>query len=352
MTCPHFGTCGGCTLYALDDAEYIARKTELLATALRRAGFDAAPLPAARTGPGERRRMDLAARRGRGGVTLGLHRQRSAEVVDLETCLVLHPSLVALFDPLRALLTRLQSFRREASVIANLLDSGVDLLLRTDAPLTLHDRLAMTEFARANSLPRISWNDEPIAILRPATTLLSGVTVTPPPGAFLQASATGEAAIIDAVLHALPAKGRIAELFAGCGTITFALAKRARVNAWEGDAASAAALRHAVNHAGVNIDVTQRDLARQPLQGKELAPFAAIVLDPPFAGAAAQVARIAAAKVPVVIYVSCNPATLTRDARLLREAGYQLASAKPIDQFLWSERLEAGCAFTLSARKT
>lgn len=292
--------------------------------------------------------MDLAARRIRNGSTLGLHRQRSGEVIDLTTCLVLHPTLVALFEPLRTLLARLQSFRREASVIANLLDSGVDLLLRTDADITLSDRLAMTEFARAHALPRIAWNDEPIAVLRPPTTALSGVTVTPPPGAFLQASASGEATIIEAVVDALPAKGRVAELFAGCGTISFALAQRMRVAAWEGDEPSAAALRSAASHAGLPIDVTQRDLARQPLQAKELTPFAAVVLDPPFAGAAAQVAQIAAAKVPVVIYVSCNSATLSRDARMLHLAGYQLGSAKPIDQFLWSARLESVCVFSLA----
>jgi 23S rRNA (uracil1939-C5)-methyltransferase len=335
-----------------DDA-YIAWKVDLLRTALRRAGYEDAVVSApARTGPSERRRMDLAIRRADGKTVLGLHRLRSAEVVDLAVCHVLHPTLVALIAPLRSLLSRIRAFRREGSVIANLLDSGPDVLIRTDAALGITDRLALTEFARAHGLPRIAWaqgNDEPepIAVLRPPTTSLSGIGVTPPPGAFLQASASGEAAIVAAVLDALPAKGRIAELFAGCGSISFALAHRARVTAWEGDPPSATALRSAANHAGLSgrIAVTQRDLARQPLQGKELAGFAVVVLDPPFAGAAAQVAHIAAAKVPVVIYVSCNPATLSRDAKPLRQAGYRLMAATPIDQFLWSSRLESVSAF-------
>lgn len=353
--CPHFGVCGGCTLQDWQDEAYIAHKCDLLATALRRAGFSDTELAMpARTGPGERRRIDLAVRRTRDGVVLGLHRQRSGEVVDLTTCVVLHPTLVALFPPLKEMLSRLHAFRREASVIANLLDSGADLLLRTDAPLDIGDRIALTEFARAHSLPRIAWaqekgEPEPIAVLRPPTTSLSGVQISPPPGAFLQASQSGEAAIVRTVLDASPSKGRVAELFAGCGTITFALAQHGRVSAWEGDAASVAALRAAANHAGLagRITITQRDLARQPLQPKELAGFAAVVLDPPFAGAAAQVATIAAAKLPVVIYVSCNPATLSRDARLLRQAGYGLKSATAIDQFLWSERLESVVTFAV-----
>jgi 23S rRNA (uracil1939-C5)-methyltransferase len=298
--------------------------------------------------------MDLAARRTRDGVALGLHRQRSADIVDLTTCLVLHPELVALMPSLRGVLTRLQALRREGSVIVNLLDSGPDVLLRSDAPLQLADRIALTAFAGAHRLPRIAWahgsdEPEPVAVLHPPVLSLSGVVMTPPPGAFLQASASGEAAIVAATLAALPTKGRIAELFAGCGTITFALAKHAHVAAWEGDAAAASALRAAASKAGLagRIEVKQRDLARQPLQAKELQGFTAVVLDPPFAGAAAQVAQIAAAPISAVIYVSCNPATLSRDAGLLHQAGYRLRAATPIDQFLWSPRLESVVAFSI-----
>jgi 23S rRNA (uracil1939-C5)-methyltransferase len=339
-----------------DDA-YIARKSDALASALRRAGFGDVALSApSRTQPGERRRMDLAARRTRDGVLLGLHRLRNTEVVDFNTCHVLHPALVALIAPARRLLTRMQALHRDGSLIANLLDTGVDLLLRTDATLTLTDRLAVNEFARVQNLPRVSWAQangevEPICILRPPVIALSGVAVSPPPGAFLQASAAGEAAIVGAVLDALPdklpARARIAELYAGCGTITFALARRGRVTAWEGDGASIAALRHAANQAGLagRVEVVQRDLARQPVMAKELAGVAAVVLDPPQGGAAAQMVQIAVARPPLVIHVSCNPATLARDARTLHHAGYQLVSARPIDQFLWSERLESVCSF-------
>jgi 23S rRNA (uracil1939-C5)-methyltransferase len=339
-----------------DDA-YIARKSDLLATALRRAGFDdVALLAASRTQPGERRRMDLAVRRTRDGVLIGLHRLRGAEVVDFNTCPVLHPTLVALIEPVRRLLTRMQALHRHGSLIVNILDTGVDLLLRTDATLTLADRLAVNEFARAQNLPRIAWAHgngavEPVCIFRPSVITLSGVAVSPPPGAFLQASAAGETAIVGAVLNALPdklpARTRIAELYAVCGSITFALARRGRVTAWEGDAASIAALRLAANQAGLagRVEAVQRDLARQQVMANELAGVAAVVLDPPHGGAATQMAQIAAAMPPFVIYVSCNPATLARDARALHRAGYHLVSARPIDQFLWSARLESVCSF-------
>jgi 23S rRNA (uracil1939-C5)-methyltransferase len=238
----------------------------------------------------------------------------------------------------------------------NLLDAGADLLLVTDRELSLRDRAGLTDFARAYRLPRVSWSHrdappEPVCVLRPATTSLCGVLIAPAPGAFLQASADGEEAIVSAVIAGLPEKlaprARVAELYAGSGTLTFALAQYARVTAWEADGAAVATVRSAANatdQAG-RIEIAQRHLGRQPILSAELNPFAAVVLDPPHAGAAAQVAPIAAAGVPRVIYVSCDSATLARDARVLGAAGYRVLAATPIDQFLWSARLESVVVF-------
>jgi 23S rRNA (uracil1939-C5)-methyltransferase len=355
--CRHFGRCGGCVLQHWRDADYRAWKSGLLAHPLRQAGFMPPDPPQFVPGlPGERRRIDFAIRRAGGRIVIGLHEQRSSDVVDLTDCLVLHPALMALMTPLRALLQTLRAIQREASVVINLLASGPDMLLRTDASLTLDDRSALTEFANANGLPRVSQaratdTPETVCLLRPPTTILSGTTIRPPPGVFLQATAEGERAIIEAVLQGLPtkttSKTRVAELYAGCGTLTFALAGKLRVAAFEGDTATVTALRQAINQGGLagRIEAFQRDLARQPISAKELAAFAAVVLDPPHNGAAAQIGQIAAAGVPTVIYVSCNPATLSRDARMLQTAGYQIAATTAIDQFLWSARLESVTVF-------
>ena len=355
--CPQFGRCGGCMLQHWRDSDYAAWKRGLLEAALRRAGFHTPPTVGYVHGlPGERRRLDFAIRRQQGRIVTGLHEAGSAEVVDLSHCLVLHPDLTTLLDPSRRLLAGLSAIRREASLVVNLLNSGPDILLRTDAEPSLDDRSALTRFARDQGAPRLSWArgngpPEPICQFRPAATNLSGVQVRPSPGAFLQATAEGEVAIIAAVVDGLPphlgTRARIAELYAGCGTLSFALARHARVSAYEGDGASLIALKDAVNRAGLTgrVEAVQRDLVRQPLSAKELAPYTAVVLDPPHAGAGAQVGQIAASKVPVVVYVNCNPATLSRDAKVLREAGYTLTAATAIDQFLWSARLESVCVF-------
>jgi 23S rRNA (uracil1939-C5)-methyltransferase len=359
--CGYFGRCGGCALQHWRDPEYSEWKRGLLTAALQRAGFaPPEPVSLVRGLPGERRRLDFAIRRDHGQIILGLHTAGSVTVVDLTHCMVLHPVLQALMAPLRSVLQGMRAIRREASVVINLLDTGPDVLLRTDAALTLDERNALIEFARARGVPRISstvgnGTPETICMFRPPTTMLSGVEVRPPPGVFLQATAEAERAIIESVLTALPARltagstgrARIAELYAGCGTLTFALAGKARVTAWEGDATSVAALNEATNRAGLGgrVEVLQRDLARQPLSPKELAGFPVVVLDPPHAGAAAQITQIAAAGVPTVVYVSCNPSSLARDARTLQAAGYAVRSATAIDQFLWSARLESVCVF-------
>lgn len=350
--CAHFAQgCGGCAVQHWDAAAQAAWKRDRVAEALARAGFPDAPVAATIATPiGLRRRADLALRRGPEGIRIGFHAAGSAEVLDLAECPVLDPRLVALLAPLRAMLRRLQALRREGSAVVNLLDTDPDLLLRTDGPLSAAERALLAAFATEAGLPRIAWAQgsapAEVAVQHgPVGIALSGVTLAPPPGAFLQASPAGEAAIVDAVLAALPrrlaGRGRIADLHAGLGTLSIPLAARGRVAAFEGDAGAVAALSAAAGRAGLPLAATRRDLARQPLTVAELAPFAAVVLDPPFAGAPEQAALLARSAVPVVVYVSCSPAALSRDTKAFAVAGWQVAAATPIDQFVHSAQVEA-----------
>lgn len=332
-------------------------KAGLVTHALERAGFPLdAPPPVAVTPPGSRRRMDLALCRVGGTVTIGFHARGAATVVAVAECHVLAPALVGLIAPLRDMLRGLSALKRTGSVVANVLASGVDLLLRLDSTPDTADRARLIAFATAQGLVRLSIaadasSPEPVCVFRPPVARFGGVAVPVPPGAFLQASSEGEAAIVGAVLAAVPAKlprrAWIADLYAGCGTLTFPLAARTRVAAFEGDAASVGALRSGANAAalGGRVQATARDLARRPLVAAELTDCAVAVLDPPHAGAEAQTRQLAAAGVPRVIYVSCNPQALGRDAAALRATGYRLLAANVIDQFRWSARVESVSVF-------
>ncbi|MCQ8277704.1 class I SAM-dependent RNA methyltransferase [Acetobacteraceae bacterium KSS8] len=355
--CSLFGRCGGCVLQHQSSEATLRWKVEQVSAALRTAGFGLPDqIDTAQSAPYTRRRMDLAIRRLHGGALLiGLHERGNETVVDLDECHVLEPALFALLRGLRGVLARVQAVRREGSLLVNALDGGADLLIATDGPLNARDRAILAAFATENAIPRIAWRaegtqDTPeiISQTAPVSHRFGDATVQPPPGAFLQATASGEAAILAAVLAGLPPKlprsGRIVELYAGCGTISFALAERARVLALEGHAAALEALRSAAG--GRRIETGLRDLNRQPLLAKDFAGVGAIVLDPPHAGAGAQMREIAASGVGHVIYVSCNPAALQRDASQLADSGYVLEKVSVIDQFLWSARIEAVCVFT------
>lgn len=347
--CPRFGRCGGCALQHWRDAPYRAWKRGLLVEALERAGYAGANVPEPLVSPpNTRRRADLGLRRmPDGAVLLGFHARLSPrDLVDISPCRILRPELLAALPKLAEVLRGLQALRREGAAVLNLLDSGPDLLLRTDGPLGPQDRARLG----ALGFRRVAWalKDGPFetAFQTEAPTFaISGIAVSPPPGAFLQATAEGEAAIVASVLAGLPKLPRgavIADLYAGVGTLSFPLAQRARVLACEGDAGAAATLDGGSRRgAGGRVKAEKRDLAHRPLLPRELDKLAAVVLDPPFAGAPAQVAQIARSKLRHLTYVSCSPGALARDLKVLRGAGFELAAAVPVDQFLWSSHLES-----------
>ena len=139
----------------------------------------------------------------------------------------------------------------------------------------------------------------------------------------------------------------VADLFCGIGTFSLRLARRAAVTAVEGDPALLEALELAVRQArGLRgVTMLRRDLFTNPLAAAELNRFGGVVFDPPAAGAKAQAEAIARSQVARVVAVSCNPATLGRDARILVDGGYRLTRVLPVDQFLWSAEIEVVATF-------
>ena len=169
-------------------------------------------------------------------------------------------------------------------------------------------------------------------------------SVVVPAGVFLQASGLAERTMAALITGALGKKvRRVADLFAGVGAFTFPLAERQSVLAVDSDGDALAALRLAARGAdGLKpIETKLRDLFREPLSRKELEGFDAVVFDPPRAGAKAQAEMIAKSKVPLAVAVSCNPATLARDVRILMDGGFRLQSLTPVDQFVYTAHVEA-----------
>lgn len=347
--CPHFARCGGCALQHVDDTLYGPWKRSLLVTQLSRAGLgDVAVGDLVRVPPGSRRRAAFAFSRRKGQTQLGFNARASHAVVDVETCLLLDPALAVVLPALRAMLVDIVADGEDGDVVVALTESGLDVLVEADARLDLFDREKLAAFADAQDLARLSWRRpgagfiDPIARRRPAVVRFGGVAVEPAPGGFLQPTRGGELAIAERVLAAVGNAQNVADLYSGCGSFTLPLAASGRaVYAAEGEEAPIRALEVAANAHGLRVTAEVRDLARRPLLAAELKKFQALVFDPPRAGAIAQAEILAESGPPLVVAVSCNPATLARDLRALRDGGYVIEQVTPIDQFPFSAHLEA-----------
>ena len=191
-------------------------------------------------------------------------------------------------------------------------------------------------------MARLTWDGETVALRTQPVQVMGRAMVAPPAGAFLQATEDGEAALLAGVRRALGDQKRVVDLFAGCGTFALPLAEDAEVHAVEGDAAMTGALDKAArNTSGLKkVTVETRDLFRRPLEADEFKGVTGVVIDPPRAGAEAQIACLAQARPPVIAMVSCNPITFARDAKVLVSAGYTLNWVQVVDQFRWSSHVE------------
>ena len=344
--CRHFPACGGCQLQHLDDHAYAAFVTDRIASALDAQGL-AAPIRAPQVSPERTRRRATLHAESKGKVALGFSEASSHAIVDIHECHVLTPALFALVAPLRTLLAQL-GLKRRADVHLTLADQGPDILITrlpaeglkaADAIVDFCQRHGIARFAVDDGLgPETRWEPEPVTIT------LGGLPVPLPHAAFLQATAEGEAALVAAVREAVGTPATTADLFAGLGT--FALALPGKVYAAEGARDAGAALRAAAHRVQRPIVVDHRDLYRRPLTIAELDRFDAIVLDPPRAGAREQVDALAACRVPVIAYVSCNPSSFARDANILVEAGWRIDWIQPVGQFRWSTHVELAARFS------
>ena len=354
--CPYFSECGGCTAQHLADPLYGEWKQGLVTTALRRRGLDPAIVaPLRRTKPDGRRRAHLTATHTSRGVQLGYHQRRSDRVLDIEDCLILRPALRRLLPPLRAVLTTALPRNAEAKLLLTETRNGIDLLITTRREFDVDGRLAWAVFAHDHHVARIEWRPdmraeaEPLAVLESPLVSFSGVDVPIPTGGFLQASAEAEAIMVEILLGALGEAKSVADLFSGSGAFTLPLAGQGcHVHAFDYEAPVIAALQAGAGpaHLGGRITGETRDLFRQPIRTKEFSRYDAVLFDPPRAGAATQVAQLAQATVPLVLAVSCNPASFASDARTLVDGGYHLQWVIPIDQFVYAHHVELVALFT------
>ena len=346
--CPYFDACGGCSLQQLNATAYKAFKERVLADALAHGGFPGTPAAITFLPPATRRRVDFKIQHSGKMLALAYHGLRSHSLVPIDQCLILEPALqrlVSLLPSALAILPYASSFRALSLTLA---DNGVDMLLELSGAAP---KAELAKLARALGIARISASngkttetvcEEPQLVMQ-----LGGYAVPLPPDAFLQAAKQGQEVLTDFVLAHVESGARVADLFCGIGTYSFAISRKARVHGVEIQGAAVQNLKDTIDHYKLrgHMSAEARDLFQKPLTAAELEKFDTIVLNPPRAGAKAQAEAIAASKVKKLVMVSCNPASFARDAKILKAAGFTLTQAAGLDQFVWSPHLEIAAAF-------
>lgn len=349
--CPHFGQCGGCSLQHLDDtalADFVRDRVTGPLAAKDIVVSDVRPVHL--SPPRSRRRASLRYTRLKSAVTIGFAGQGSHDLVNIRTCDVVTPRLLDVTLGIRSLIAKWPKSRLSGQIELADIDQGVDVLITGLAPASLAEHEMLSSFAEAQGLARLSIDQgygpetqyEPV----PATVTFGDVSVRFPHASFLQATSDGEAALAAAAKQALAGCRMVADLFAGLGSFAFHLTEPGRrLYAAEAARNAVLALTQAANARQLPVFAEHRDLFRNPVQPDMLGKFDGLVLDPPRAGAEAQVTAIAQSTLQRLCYVSCNPATFARDARLLCDNGYRLQTIWPVGQFRWSTHVELASLF-------
>lgn len=334
--CPHFGACGGCQLQHMDRPSYEAFKIGLVETPLRFAGLEHKVTRLIDASGNGRRRATLHARR----EGAGYMRLRSHQVHDIDACPILVPALARAPDIARAVLQAVG----EADVSFTATLAGLDVAIRTERKQARPDRLA--PLVGRFRLARLAFNGEMVLQTQPPSVEMGRAQVELPIGSFLQATEAAEQALAGYVLAAVGEAKSVADLFCGIGPFALRLAEQRPVAAFDSDKPAIAALDKArrVTKGLREVTAKPRDLFRDPLTRFEL-PYEAVVLDPPRAGAEAQVRELAAAKVKTVVMVACDARTFARDAAILVGAGFDMREIVAVDQFTQSAHVEIAATF-------
>ncbi len=347
--CKHFGQCGGCALQHWSLAEYHLWKRELVGTALAHAGL-VAPLEPLIDAHGQgRRRAVLHARRGEHDVLeVGFTAPRAHHIVAIEGCPILAPGLAGAIPAAWAIADALKPTNKPLDIQFTASDTGLDIDVRGTGPLTPAQIATLARLAEQHKLARVTRHGELVALRTQPLLKIGRASVPLPAGAFLQATAEGEATLARLVLaHAGKAK-TVADLFCGVGPFALRLAESAPVTAADIDASAVAALnRAAAGASGLKpVEAVTRDLFRRPYVASELKSYDVVVFDPPRQGAEAQARELAKSAVPIVVAVSCDANTFARDAKILAGGGYTLSVVTPVDQFRYSHHVETVAKFT------
>lgn len=298
-TCPLFGKCGGCK-FDFTAADYREQKLKELAT------IPYTNEPVWISG-GVRRRADCAFAAGK----FGFYQAGTKNIIPITHC----PNLADAINNILPQMANIPWCGAGACLITEC-DNGIDVAITSNVPYFTPE---FRDAAQKLPVIRITWNDKVIKQTQNPTITFGGHSVPYPTGAFLQPSVAGADMMRKIVVAHAQNYARVADLFCGLGNFTFELGA------------------DGFDIVGTGV---KRDLFKNPLTVGMLKNYDCVVMDPPRAGAMAQCQELVKSDVKRVIYVSCNPTTFMRDAKILGRGGFQMTELTPVDQFVGSHHWE------------
>lgn len=346
--CNHYKSCGGCALMHASDEFVSGWKTQIVANALKAQGLDTDFRTTLTSPERSRRRAKFSGTRTKKGALVGFHARASDVVIGIADCNLVQPEILHAIPVLERLTVLAASRKSEVQFTVTQSSGGLDIFVATEKPITSELRMTLALVAQEYALSRLSWNGETIVELQPPHQQFGKALVKVPAGSFLQATHAGEKSLVLEVLEIVQDAKSVVDLFAGCGTFSVPISEQAEVLAVEGDDDMLAALDDGWRFADglKKITTETRDLFRRPLEADELNRFDAAVIDPPRAGAQAQIQTLTRSKIKKIAMVSCNPVTFSRDTKTLVDAGFTFDWVRPVDQFRWSSHVELVGSFS------
>jgi 23S rRNA (uracil1939-C5)-methyltransferase len=362
--CNSFPACGGCRFQHWSEPAISTWKQNLVITFLDRANVPLGEIrPLYTSPPKSRRRASFHIKCLTDGAIVGFREHMGKHIIALDGCVVLHPALLDLQTQLQQFASAHFPIGFAAEAHTNLLDQrdsapdngNICLYLQPTSdsqPFSPDLMVKLGDWAARSNLTRLSITDHgsPMTLFASDAPYISfgKIAVSPPPGAFLQATRDGEAVLQALISEIAGSERHFVDLFAGCGTLSLPLLDRAAgLLAVEQNGFALAALKAGADAAGLGgrVNIKERNLIQAPLISDELAGFDMAIVDPPRSGAAAQCEMLGKTKIGKIAMVSCNPASFARDAAILCKAGFVLDWVQVIDQFLFTNHLEIVGAF-------
>ena len=378
MGCQLYENCGGCVYRQLQRSDYQKQKENNVRALIEKNLGDLKNVwePAVFLPDGRRRRAAFAFKLKGQKLLLGFNASKSDEIEDIKHCEMLTENINAALGDIRSLVCKLCAIeigggkKRKQMQIKHLnagdlqileAENGLDVVLEADVDLNIDHRFEIADFMNAHEnfirfsfRKKHAWEAEPIVQKTKPFIKIGQRNVFVSAGDFLQPSKEGEQALIGLVLKYVgESRGKMADLFCGVGTFSYVLAELEKTTVLSVDASKTLldCFEKSVNADMItNIQIMQKDLFLYPLTKEELKNFKVVVLDPPRAGAKRQVEELCKIeneeRPEKIVFVSCNPLTFARDAKILTAGGYGLRKIALTDQFVYSDHSEIVALFT------